>query len=42
MLWKTTKPDTPEEEQKQNYEEILAWANDYDFLTDDEKPISLI
>lgn len=26
-----------EEEQKQNYKEILAWANDYDFLTDDEK-----
>ena len=26
-----------EEEQKQNYEEILAWANDYDSLTDDEK-----
>ena len=26
-----------EEEQKQNYEEILAWANDYDFLTDDKK-----
>lgn len=26
-----------EEEQKQNYEEILAWANDYDSLTDDKK-----
>ena len=26
-----------EEEQKQNYEEILAWANDYDSLTDGEK-----
>lgn len=26
-----------EEEQKQNYEEILAWANGYDSLSDDEK-----
>lgn len=26
-----------EQEQQKNYEEILAWANDYDTLSDDEK-----